>query len=284
LDIGHEQAARRVAKWNIDYSAITPFERKIRKYFIPFYTFMRKATPLMLEAMVTRPGKIANYEKTKNALEVLLGVPPQKDDGVVWPFWAEQAGKVRLTSGDEPFFMKDPSPLNVLNRTFGGDENTDIASNLVNQLSPGIKAPIEVASRRTLFNQREITNWGDWAAAQVPSLSIGARAAGSPLEASETANPERSTAERITNLLGVPVQKMTQNRQQGELHRQIGTSNQVYSQVNKALSPFEIHKTKSKANGEYYVVGNINDEKNYGRFRDWNEAVRAASRLRGDTP
>jgi hypothetical protein len=278
FDIGNERAARRVAKWNIDYSAITPFERKVRKYFIPFYTFMRKATPLMLEAMVTRPGKIANYQKSKGALEQLLGVPNEKDDGVVWPFWALQAGKTRITSGDEPYFLKDITPLNVLGRTFGGDTNRDLVSNIVNQASPLIKAPIELATGKSLFNNREITDWGGWIGSQVPSLSIAARAAGHPLSPAETTT-ERTVQEQILNFLGVPVQRMTQNRQQGELHRQMGSDTQIFSKTNAALAPFEIHKTKSKKNGVYYVLGNKNDTETYGRFRDFNEAVRVAAGL-----
>lgn len=278
FNIGNERAARRVAKWNIDYSAITPFERKVRKYFIPFYTFMRKATPLMLEAMVTRPGKIASYQKSKNALEVLLGVPPQKDDGVVWPFWAEQAGKTRLTSGEEPYFMKDITPMNVLGRVFGGDSNRDLVSNQINQASPPIKAIAELGTGSSLFNGREITDWGGWLGSQIPTASIIARAAGHPLSPAETTT-ERTTTEQILNFLGIPVQRMTQNRQQGELHRQMGSDTQTYSQVNKALAPFEIHKTKSTKNGVYYVLGNKNDTKTYGRFRDFNEAVRAGAGL-----
>jgi len=59
----------------------------------------------------------------------------------------------------------------------------------------------------------------------------------------------------------------------------MGSDTQVFSKTNAALAPFEIHKTKSKANGVYYVLGNKNDTETYGRFRDFNEAVRVASGL-----
>jgi hypothetical protein len=276
--IAGEKAAERVAKWNIDYTAITPFERQVRKWAIPFYTFMRKATPLMLEGMAIRPGKFVHYDMAKRALEKALGVP--EDDQVVWPFWAEQAGKVRLQGGDEPFFMKDPAPLNVVNRLLGGDSPKDPLSNVINQASPLLKMPVEVATGQTLFNQQPIEDWGDYYLSQIPTASIGARAAGAQLTPTETQTPDRSGLEQVSNLLGVPIQRMTYNRQRGEIYRRMGNEDQFVSQFNKALAgEFSIRKVTSKTKGKYFSLKDEQKGEIIGRYRDFNILAREVTQM-----
>jgi len=277
--VASEIAAKRVAKWNIDYSAITPFERSLRKWVIPFYTFMRKATPLMFEGMVTRPGKFVHYDLAKRAMERMLGAPPEQDDGVVWPFWAKQAGMVRLQGGDEPFFMKDSAPLNVVNRLLGGDQYTDPLANVVNNVNPLIKMPVEIAQQRTLYNQQPITNWGDYLAGQLPTAQIISRAAGQGLNPGDTKTPDRSGLEQVANLAGIPVQRMTFNRQRGEILRTTEHSD-YKKQVNSEIAPYyEIKAAHSKTKGDYFNLKDLNTGEIIAKFRDYNMAARRASTL-----
>lgn len=51
------EAAASVKKYLFDYGELTAAERKIKDNAIPFYTFMRKNTPLMLEQLAKNPGK-----------------------------------------------------------------------------------------------------------------------------------------------------------------------------------------------------------------------------------
>ena len=274
-DAATELAAKRVAKWNIDYTAITPFERAIRKRFVPFYTFMRKATPLMLEGMITRPGKMIHYDMAKRAIEKMLGVPAPEDDGTVWPEWAKQQGITRLTGGDEPLYLRDPSPLNVVNRLLGGESYRAPIANVGNQMAPPIRMGMEAISGKTLFNDRKIDNWGDYMLNQVPTASIIARGVGHPLSAQKTTTSGTGTSlvERL-GIVGVPVGKMTENRQQAAVNAQLDETQGIFKQVNDAITPWKITKTTSKKNGTYYIVHDA-DKKIVARKRDFNEAVRA---------
>lgn len=283
LDVAGERAARRVAHWNIDYSGITPFERQVRKWAIPFYTFMRKATPLMFEGMVTRPGKLVHYDMAKRATEQMLGLPKQEDDGIAWPFWALQAGMTRLTKGDEPMFMKDPSPLSVVNRVLGGDQYTDPLANVVNQANPLAKMPIEIAQQRTLFNQQPITNWGEYLLGQIPTAQIASRASGTQLNPGSSQTPDRSGAEQVANLFGIPIQRMTFNRQRGQIIRD--TKDKGYTRdVNAELKGYEIKKAHSTTKGDYYNIKDLKTGEIIAKFRDYNMAARRATALDRGTP
>lgn len=56
-----EQAAESVKKYLFDYGDLTATERHKFKAIMPFYTFMRKNTPLELEKLVTDPRKFSMY-------------------------------------------------------------------------------------------------------------------------------------------------------------------------------------------------------------------------------
>jgi hypothetical protein len=279
FDIATENAAKRVSKWNIDYSALTPFERAIRKRYIPFYTFIRKATPLMLEAMITRPGKINHYHMLQRSIEQLLGVPKPEDDGTVWPEWAKEQGLTRLTGGDEPFYLRDPSPLNVINRFTGGTTQRAPITNVVNMAAPPIKFVQELAQGKTLFNDRPIDNWSQWLLNQVPPLSMGARALGHPFSpqnpSGSTPNTAGSSVAERLSVLGIPIGKMSEARQQAEIHNQINPDSGFYTRVNKALEPtgWQIKKQTTKKNGTYWIVKKP-DGTTLKRYRDFNQALK----------
>lgn len=54
-----DQAALSVKKYLFDYGDLTPFEQRRLKAVIPFYTFLRKNTPLQFERLMMDPGKFA---------------------------------------------------------------------------------------------------------------------------------------------------------------------------------------------------------------------------------
>lgn len=54
-----EDAILSIKKYLFDYSELSPIEKQFFRRVIPFYTFQRKNWPLILESMVTQPGKMA---------------------------------------------------------------------------------------------------------------------------------------------------------------------------------------------------------------------------------
>jgi hypothetical protein len=61
-----------------DYGDLTDTEKKLRSGVIPFYTWMRKNNPRMLEMLVTHPGQFMATEKVKNSFEQMIN-PNQED-------------------------------------------------------------------------------------------------------------------------------------------------------------------------------------------------------------
>jgi len=64
-----EAAGKVVLKHLFDYQNITQFEKGIRKYVSPFYTWYRKNIPLQLENLVTQPGRYSQLEKGRGQIE-----------------------------------------------------------------------------------------------------------------------------------------------------------------------------------------------------------------------
>ena len=51
-----EAAALDVKKWLFDYGELSQFEKNVMKRGLPFYTFMRKNTPLVMKELIRKPG------------------------------------------------------------------------------------------------------------------------------------------------------------------------------------------------------------------------------------
>ena len=60
-------AADSVKRFLFDYADLTEFERRVMRRVVPFYTFMRKNTPLMLRELAADPGKLARVERARRS-------------------------------------------------------------------------------------------------------------------------------------------------------------------------------------------------------------------------
>ena len=70
-DLGQRpiNAVMEANKWLFDYSDLSQFERRIARRVMPFYTFPRKAIPVVAEALATRPHTVAKYPLMAWAME-----------------------------------------------------------------------------------------------------------------------------------------------------------------------------------------------------------------------
>jgi len=64
-----ESAILSAKKYLFDYGDLTPFEQMYMRRLVPFYTWFRKNTPLQIETLVTKPGKIAVLRHMQQAAE-----------------------------------------------------------------------------------------------------------------------------------------------------------------------------------------------------------------------
>lgn len=73
------EAAKRGRELHFDYADLTPVERQIRDV-IPFYTFAARNTALQAKKLVTKPGKVATYQKAIEEAGAAAGLPEDWQD------------------------------------------------------------------------------------------------------------------------------------------------------------------------------------------------------------
>lgn len=73
LDDAVEEAAQTVTKYHLDYSGVTPFEQRLAGAAIPFYKWVRLSTPLMLDVLMTKPGRALAIPKFMSAMSGVQG-------------------------------------------------------------------------------------------------------------------------------------------------------------------------------------------------------------------
>jgi len=144
-----EQAAGRTAKYLIDYSDISRAD-EVLKQIIPFWMWMSRATPLMVEILTTNPKAYILYEKVKKALR------DEEGESDLTPLWMTSAGafKAPFNLGGSSYLMPDLG-LTGLSEDIGG--LTSLGGVLAS-LNPIIKTPLEVLLNYDAFRKEQIAN------------------------------------------------------------------------------------------------------------------------------
>ena len=233
------KAAERVRKYNIDYGNLSTFERNVMKRIVPFYTWMRKATPLNVELLFTKPGFMALYPKGQDLMQGLLGT----DDGtgeLLIPEWIRESAPVRVAMAqqanrsfpqdiiakltgageNEPVFLRTEGlapmatlqyPGNLLKSLGQGDVmgvGKALADPVAGQFTPFIKAPVELVTGRSMFNGQELPGAKDWLASQTSLLNTANRVASG-----------NGNTNILSALTGAQFAVANASRQEGEFRR-----------------------------------------------------------------
>lgn len=216
-----------VRKFNIDYGDLTPFERKFAKRVIPFYTWMRKSTPLLLESLFLQPGKFAKLPKGQRALEQLLGsdeVDQNVEDAI--PKWITDYSALRIAGGDEPGYVGAGSVLPI--QVLGEFTNPrDIFKYLGGMTHPLIQTVFEQATGKEIFSGFDIgeESQAQYLSGKTPLTRLAAKAKSGDLKQRDIVNM----------LLGVGYQNVDEGRQRGELIRQEQSNRSILSRKKKEL-------------------------------------------------
>jgi murein DD-endopeptidase MepM/ murein hydrolase activator NlpD len=143
-----EWAADKVRKFHFDYTDFTQFEKTVMLRAFPFYKWTRKAAPLMMTMLFTKPGKVMAYPKIMNSAS--MGVSSQdlteedpngfmpNYEGIV-PEWMKDmwAYKIDEDSASESYFNMATPQMDIYKQV--GDP-LGTASMLANPLA---KVPYE---------------------------------------------------------------------------------------------------------------------------------------------
>lgn len=98
-------AAQNVKKALFDYSELTPSEKALKKV-VPFYTYMRKNTPLQVQSILQNPGKFSAQAHLRDNLQA--GAPDTGDKSI--PQYALASGAIPLLGGDNPILGSLSTP------------------------------------------------------------------------------------------------------------------------------------------------------------------------------
>lgn len=169
------EAARKVKAAQVDYKAMTQFERKVMKRIFPFYSFTRRMTPFVIEQLIQRPsGAMAQALRRGSQLrgsgqEANL-LPPWVTKGTAIPVGetAEGTAKYLMSLG-----LAHEDPLSLLH--IGGSPYQTLSGTLRqvgSRINPLPKTIIEGMTGKTLYGGGDLRFLKPaWAYAQKKSES-----------------------------------------------------------------------------------------------------------------
>lgn len=176
-------AGRRVRKWHPDGSDLSHVEKQVMRRTILFYSWVRKAIPLVVESTVTRPGRVMLYPKAMQNIAAMNGIDL---DGYGNPFPADQLFPSYIadstqgpTGGEAGEYMgiKPGIPSMDIMDDFAANPLTTLRS-VVGGTNPLIKIPMEVATGDQLRTGTPIMDKTDYIDAQIPGANYIGKAAG----------------------------------------------------------------------------------------------------------
>jgi hypothetical protein len=212
LKIAIEQAGRRVKKFHPDGMDLTGFEQNVMRRVIPFYSWMRKATPLVLEGAIMRPHITMAFPKAMANMQLATGIESEGPGDPfpmdqMFPEWIKEKGVGPILNpgsglGRDENWRGEAPGYTILNPTQPFmDQIAQIGkpgSTVISSLSPAARIPIELMTGRTSLGiPLENVEGGvpGHLAQQIPAVGIGARITGL------TRDNEPYNAEQLLNWL-----------------------------------------------------------------------------------
>jgi len=184
-----ESAAGQVRKFHPDGLDLTPTERRYFRRVIPFYSWNRKAIPLIIEGMLLKPHKFIMYPKGMSAAQEYQGIDssvsdPWPDDQL-FPNWLSSnviGPTILPTSGFARAISRSPEEVGygVINP---GLPQTDIMEDFFNNpvkgignsVTPFAKIPAELGFDTEFMTGAPIEDYTQYADKNIPILANASR-------------------------------------------------------------------------------------------------------------
>jgi hypothetical protein len=182
LEEAAKAAAIRVKKWHPDLHGLTPFERKNMRLAIPFYNWQRQTLPMILNAAVSKPGKVTGLSKASYELAKAMGVNPNSigdpfPDGGVYPEFVHDnlLGPVANTGWGQIGLNTGSPQESLLGETLNPGNPFRTLYGMGNPIAQGA---IEAVSGVDPSTGRPIINKNDWIDQQIPVINTVAKLSG----------------------------------------------------------------------------------------------------------
>lgn len=224
-------ATFRINKYKFDYGALTKMEQQVMRRGMPFYTYMRKAIPTLVESMFLSPRNLVYTNRVFNK----LSGQDENYDGPILPDYIKQMGFLNLTGGDEPTglaasFLPQDVFLNTL-------------ENPAANLNPLLRLPFEIANEKDTFSGKPMKNISDVLLNNWRGTALGKKIA--------APDEEAAIQEKLGSVLGLPIIKVSEKKQEAQLSRN-------KSELNKIVNEYDL---KAKAKGYHIYISNKNNIK-----------------------
>ena len=157
------EALRKVKLAQVDYSALTSFERNVLRRIIPFYSFTRRQIPFILEVMAERPGgplpqMIKGIGRIRRESTKDQFLPEHIAQSIAIPIPGEQEGDHRLfLTGLSPILGGAEDVLQILRP--GVDVMDSLQrgiSGVSSRMHPLIQGIAEVGSGHSFYSGRPL--------------------------------------------------------------------------------------------------------------------------------
>ena len=145
-----------VLKYQLDYSAMSEFERNVMKRLFPFYAFSRRNLPPLLEDLATKPAKLAASARVATG---------SREEGEFVPPWIAEGSSVRIPGGDagkDRFISSFGLPfedegIKALGALAQGDIRRVFQQGF-GMAQPLFKLPAEVATGTQMYSGRPLSS------------------------------------------------------------------------------------------------------------------------------
>jgi hypothetical protein len=146
-----DDALRLAEKAGFDYRALTPFESKILRRIVPFYSFTRKNVELQLKTLGENPQRINQIAATINN----LGDELTDDEKQYLPDYIKNSFGIKMDDtpeGLKQYISSFGTPIEHFTNLLSG--NPILKS--ISQMNPILKAPVEVGIGKDSFRERDL--------------------------------------------------------------------------------------------------------------------------------
>lgn len=282
LEEAANRAASRVNKFNVDFSALTPNETQYLRRVVPFYTFMRKATPTMVQAAATQPGRVLALQKASRAVQNALGT---RDDDAFsplrWPDYLRDSDSfLQLTKGEEPWYFDMGqlpqfgllNPMGTEGPSTGLAGQQNVSSSLLSKLNPLITMLPELERGKKYFANQGAGSVGEWANNTF-----------NPFDYLLKANRAREKGGTAAALLSqINTRKLPTDRQLASIKADTRQYKDTNAQLNKILESqgYQISTSQKKTGTTYKLIDRIHGRV-LGEFKTPAAAQKAADRIMG---
>lgn len=166
------EAVLKAKKFLYDPSELTAVERSVFRRVIPFYSWLRKNTEMLIRVAATRPQMLAMVPKVRTELEQAI-MGDQAIPSQLRPQLAVQEGGIQVTGGPKPQFFNLPGflPVKELGMLVSPKQALDTIQSGV---TPALRLPYELLTNQNTFYGRPIQ---EYPGQRVPFLGVDMPAA-----------------------------------------------------------------------------------------------------------